>query len=1114
MEQLLGEEFEKRYAQLNQEQKQAVDTIEGPVLVVAGPGSGKTELLSLRVANILQQTDVYPSSVLCLTFTESAAYNMRERLQNLIGTDANRVAIHTFHSFGADVIQQHPEYFYGPARFSGADELVQAEILENIFESLPHDNPLASTHPEQGYVYLRSVKSVISQLKQGGLSAKQLRSIVDEMKVDIAAVGSVVQEHMPARISKSAFADFEMMLSGFEALRSEPYSETIEAYAVVASRALKAALEEASGESTKPLTEWKKNWVETETVDGEKQFVCKDQKYVERLDAVVSVYEQYMEQLYNQGYYDFDDMLVDVVTALREHEGLRMQVQEQYQYVLVDEFQDTNDAQMQLLHVLADADVWEGKPNILAVGDDDQAIYKFQGANVKNIQSFTDWYPETQVITLNKNYRSTQPILDAAMHVIRQGDERLENMLEDVEKNLEAANPNLEHGDIDHVEFRTEEEEYYWVAQDIARKIAEGVPASEMAIITRKHAHLQEVVGYLQQAKVPFRYQKQLDVLSQPHVYQLIQLVRAIDSLRRKDRLASNELLVEVLSFPFWGIDRAQLWQLTLEWQKQKDAHWIELMQNHDNLKPLVEWFTQQAQDAAFTPLPEMLDRMLGAHEQMASESADEDEAREVMKGFSPFKQFYFNQKVLEERPHEYMQFLSALRVFVKSVQEVKKGQLVKLRDMLEFVDYHRKNGSGIFDTSVYASADESVELLTAHKAKGLEFEHVYVVGCTEEVWGSNRGNRNLLKFPKNMAHIGNESETRDDFLRLFYVAVTRAKTHLTMTLHTEKQFARAHQPLSFIHTSDSVVPDRRMQETSVETLTEDILSHAWEQVHLQPVEASEQALLQPVLERYQMSVTHLNNFLNIVDAGPQQFFLDNLLRFPQSMSESASFGTAMHATVQGLYMNLKNGEELTTEMAQELFADELGKQSVNKREFWLKKGNDALAVYMNERAEHFAADHEIERDFRSQEVRVGEARITGKIDKMIPLSKTEMQVVDFKTGKAVDSWTKGDASKYKVKLHNYKRQLVFYKLLVEGSADYRNFTVNTGALEFLEPKDEHIVVLEAEITQDEVERLKQLIEVVYTKILALDFPDTSSYDNTKIDGIIALEDDLLAGSI
>ncbi|HEX8390192.1 MAG TPA: UvrD-helicase domain-containing protein, partial [Candidatus Saccharimonadales bacterium] len=170
--------FKERYKALNDAQRQAVDTIEGPLMVIAGPGTGKTELLSLRVANILRVSDTAPQNILCLTFTESGATAMRERLAGLIGADAYRVAIHTFHSFGSEIINQYGEYFYHGAHFRPADELTGYETLRAIFEKLPHDNPLSSTM-NGDFTYLRDVQSTISDLKKSGLTSDELTAILD-----------------------------------------------------------------------------------------------------------------------------------------------------------------------------------------------------------------------------------------------------------------------------------------------------------------------------------------------------------------------------------------------------------------------------------------------------------------------------------------------------------------------------------------------------------------------------------------------------------------------------------------------------------------------------------------------------------------------------------------------------------------------------------------------------------------------------------------------------------------------------------------------------------------------------------------------------------------------
>lgn len=170
--------FEGRYKQLNTAQQSAVDTIDGPVMVIAGPGTGKTELLSMRAANILKQTDTLPENILCLTFTDSGAAAMRQRMTDIIGRDAYKIAVHTFHSFCSDIIAQHRADFYRGAEFHPADELATYQILRSIFEELPYDNPLASSMNDE-FTHLSDIQRTIGELKKSGMTSAELIGILD-----------------------------------------------------------------------------------------------------------------------------------------------------------------------------------------------------------------------------------------------------------------------------------------------------------------------------------------------------------------------------------------------------------------------------------------------------------------------------------------------------------------------------------------------------------------------------------------------------------------------------------------------------------------------------------------------------------------------------------------------------------------------------------------------------------------------------------------------------------------------------------------------------------------------------------------------------------------------
>ena len=291
-----------------------------------------------------------------------------------------------------------------------------------------------------------------------------------------------------------------------------------------------------------------------------------------------------------------------------------------------------------------------------------------------------------------------------------------------------------------------------------------------------------------------------------------------------------------------------------------------------------------------------------------------------------------------------------------------------------------------------------------------------------------------------------------------------------------------------------------------------EVLAHSWDMFYKTSFKGDEEALLRTLLDNYQMPVTHLNNFLNVSHGGPQTFLEQNLLRFPQSKIPSAAYGSCMHKAVELLYINLrKDGFIPGLEQVLGWFEKELKMKRLSDEDYklFLKRGFDALAIYYKERMSTFNPTDKIEVNFKNQGVLIGEANITGRIDKMVDVGAGELEVVDFKTGKASEKW-EGKTPHEKIKLHNYKRQIIFYKLLVENSRDFmQKGIVKTGHLEFLEPKNGKIIDLSLLIEDKEVERTIRLIEVVYNKIMNLDFPDVSEYSQ-DLKGTLAFEESLL----
>jgi len=431
---MTNEEFDITYNKLNKKQKEAVDTIDGPVMVVAGPGSGKTQILSLRVANILRKTDIPAHGILCLTFTEAGAINMLNRLKTMIDIEAYKVNIFTFHAFGTNIISRYPEYFFNHANLSPADELVQREIMTEILESLNHKNPFSSFHSNEGYVFLKDILSRISQIKKAGITPSEYSLIINNNKIILEQINSSLSEIFKDRLSTKIFPKIEKIIKEWGKIDVSFFpSDYFKPISLHIISSLKKALEESISENkTTSIGEWKKKY----TTGTNENISLKSFESQEKLENLGFIYKEYKDKLFEKGYFDYDDMILEVIEAVKKNENLKAELQEQFLYIMVDEFQDTNDAQIRLIRLLSDNLVNEKKPNIMVVGDDDQAIYRFQGADISNIKDFHKVYDDVKIIVMTENYRSGQNILDLARDIIVTGEGRLEDIIEGINKKL------------------------------------------------------------------------------------------------------------------------------------------------------------------------------------------------------------------------------------------------------------------------------------------------------------------------------------------------------------------------------------------------------------------------------------------------------------------------------------------------------------------------------------------------------------------------------------------------------------------------------------------------------------------------------------------------------
>ena len=1175
-------DFQTRYAKLNTNQRQAVDYIHGSLLVIAGPGTGKTELLSMRTAQILRQTDTLPDSILCLTFTESGAANMRQRLRQIIGEDAYKIAIHTFHSFGTEIINQHRQYFFRGADSQPADELTQYQIVTGILEELDWRNPLSAKNNGE-FVYTSELIRVISEFKQSGLTPAELRLVMADNQRAIADIATDIQQVFAAKISKKTIELFAPLaekiaerIGGGNSAKTSKGGATelskntassapnntaittqnsanlpssITPYAHVLALSIAHAAQEAiDTNSTKPLTAWKNKWCEKNAAG---EFVLKDFTAAEKLSAAIDVYEAYGDVLAERSLFDYDDMILSVIQACESHPELRANLQEQFQFIMVDEFQDTNLAQLRLLFDLTGD---EDNPNIMAVGDDDQAIFSFQGADVGNIQRFRQHYHDPKIIVLTDNYRSAADILTAARGVITQGTDRLENTIDGLSKQL-TAHASSSGARVEVQEFTSVSKERAGVARHIAELIKRGENPAHITVIARHHKELIELLPYLYRQNLTVNYERHDDILEQDIIQALDKLARVVVAIHQNDLDAANSLLPEVIAHPAFGFSALDIWRLSLHAYKNRQL-WLESMLANSTFQPFGEWLLERAKDVPNLPLEEQLDGLLGLEidagitpidsslragrqrtlglqslygvDQSNPSSAYSDKSSlpptnedvraaiavrssEEDSSHTSLATHYFSPEALAQNPDAYLTTLESLRTLRQKLRDRATDEIPTLADFLEFIDLHRSTKTRLTHIRPQASAlGGAINLMTAHKSKGLEFPHVFVIGAIDSAWGEKvRSRSRLIRYPANL-QLQPAGASYDERLRLFFVAMTRAKTTLTMTYSQTNDAGNDTMIASFLTDhAPTIIP---AADTPAAQIT--VAQTDWSTRLSAPMSAELKDVLAPTLETYKLSITHLNNFLDVSRGGPQNFLLNNLLRFPSAKSPAASYGTAIHASLQQLHNLLCADHRLPpTERILHYFRTSLEAQHLPPDDFalYLDKGTAALTAFLDAKSSEFHDTELAELDFAHQGVVVSGARLTGKLDVAdIDKHNKTIFVTDYKTGKPSHSW-KGASDYEKIKLHKYRQQLMFYQLLVESSRDYGNFTFTGARLQFVEPdmKTGDILSLEDTFSEAELAEFAQLIGVVWRKITALDMPDISEY-SADYKGMVQFEEDLL----
>jgi DNA helicase II / ATP-dependent DNA helicase PcrA len=1157
--------FHGNYQKLNDEQRQAVDCTEGALMVLAGPGSGKTQILSMRIANILLNNDVNPSNILCLTFTNAAAKNMQERLSKIIGPTAYDVNICTFHSFGSMLINKNQSKFFEQFGLDAkqAEPISQQKVFEEIMNQLPVGNSLASKNPEGSWNFLKDIKNRISDLRKGGLTAQAYLEILNTNKPIIEGFQSVIdlyQEELslPLRSNenKNKFVKtVDEILSAFRSIvEGQTLTGIYDLFGKELVQKLTLAFEEArSGDKvqTSIIKDAFKKYVE---LDRENNYILKDLKNFDKQLTICHIYKEYRAKMLKLRLYDFDDMILEVVAKIKSDQELKNQLLETYQYVLVDEYQDTSGVQLELIVQLTDTFATIGvEPNIMVVGDDDQSIYKFQGASTANLVKFTELYPGCRFITLQHNYRSSHKIVENTKKLANNITDRITKLLPDIDKNPMAHNARIE-SQIHHLRFDSTLEESLWVVEKCKVLIAGGVEPSKIAIISRGHKDLSKIIEISSKLGLATNYEKGNNILLEPKIGQLISMMEYIDSLNNpvtKDE--KEQLLCEILQYDFWGCTQLQIRTLAtiamksrlgwldtmLELPELKNTGKIDLSSKYNDgekvqlakgivleslgnidiefcveLREIGLFLLDLAKKSLNEPGELIIDRLIGVESVQSSEDTHGEEGDETIEqnsGYqSKYKKAYFDKLLAKVDSQKDLKLLSNLRFLINSIRGFGVGKILTLSEIVITLKlYQSEQDLNLVDNSVFMTTSNSVNLMTAHKSKGLEFETVFVINCNQTNWVSgNKGQK--ISLLSNLGLAG-ESDNNDDKMRLFYVALTRAENHLYLTSSSASDSGEVVNELSFLqylHQDD-------LTKSAIKDLKHESLELDLQKKHPETkLEKQEYKILESVLRDYKMPVTHLNNFLDMeykpgsTKRGPAKFLEANLLRFPQTPNSKAAYGTAMHKATQDFYnQSLKIKTKPSIEFLVENFEAALNQQKLisSEREKLRVYGIQNLSKW-HDLKQDMESDFRVEHSF-SNGVKLGDATITGNLDKMILDSKERtITVVDYKTGKIIQKWDRylkdpktpplevGDLKIAKEQA--YSNQLLFYKLLVENSPEFKNkYVVKQGVLEFIDCSYlatgydyNEIPTLELQLSDMDTIKLHKIIQAVWRRIMNLDF--------------------------
>lgn len=1015
--------FEEALNKLNKEQQEAVLKIDGPVMVVAGPGTGKTQILAARIGQILKQTDTSPENILCITYTNAGTVAMRNRLLQFIGPDAHRVCIETFHSFCNNIIQENFDRF-GLGDLDMLSEIEEIELLHTLIDSLPKGHKL-KRYGADPYYDTKRLKSLFAAIKSENWTSKLISERVDEYILKIQA----------DKDNKDYFY-----------VRDSKYGK--------------------AGEPKGKLKE--------------------EIKRMEDTRAAADLFNQYQQLMAKKSRYDFNDMIHWVIREFSSDDEFRLSYQERYQYILADEFQDTNDAQNALLNLLS-KDV-DKNPNLFVVGDDDQSIYRFQGANIENILGFSSEYAKNlKVIMLTQNYRSTQTVLDNAGQLIAFNSERIVSKpgFEEHTKKLLSANPEraIDASMPELCEYKDPVYEAADICKQIERIVAAGTKPSEIAIIYRKHKQANEMVRYFKHKGVAVNMKRRVDILQEPLTQKILNLLRYI--VGEQSRAGSmDETLFQILHYDFIGIGNVEA--IATFMARAKAEVKLKTLRSVirdtdfkvDLFKPLDAW-----QESV-----KLLSANLDSWQMKLSNlTLQELFAHIITSSGCLYHAVHSAEKIFM------LQQMNTLLDFIK--RETAKHPGLKLKEFLKTIDLLISYGIGL-PTERMDYSSEGITFTTAHGSKGLEFEYVYMLGCNKQAWDAD-GRSNEFRLPVTLFRSLPDDAGMEEKRRLFYVAMTRTKKHLHISYCTTESNGKELDVSQFVSELQGASGLEIQKKAAVYEDISEYEELVLRELALKPILPIEEPSVKLAVDHLKMSVTTLSSYLEC----PVQFFYTKILEVPSAKGAAQSFGIAVHHAYEKFFKAWQgkelfgDAEELKTyfRWSMKRHEEAFTAEDYKRR---LEYGEQILQLHYDRFVGEWNKIYNVE--YRMTAVIYNDIPLTGFIDKF-EFDGLNATMVDYKTGKfrkekferPVADANPETEKKEHLYGGDYWRQAVFYRILMDNDQKKpKPWQFHHAEFDFIEPdKDSGEFKRQmVAVTDDDVATVGLQIKTVYDKIQNLNF--------------------------